>query len=89
MLTSDRLDKIEDLPKAKSRKSLVSKLREYASAHASLISFVILIAFLETIIAWREIPDYVIPAPHKILFALYAGFAVPLVRHRRAFTSTS
>ena len=59
MLTSDRLDKIEDLPKAKSRKSLVSKLHEYASAHASLISFVILIAFLETIIAWREIPDYV------------------------------
>jgi NitT/TauT family transport system permease protein len=57
--------------------TLPARSLRLASGNASLISFVLLLAILEVVLTVRGTPDYVFPAPHKILYALYAGFALP------------
>lgn len=70
-------DAIEEGAPVRKRATLKERLRKHAGRHAGLLSFVVLIAVLEILISVRNVPDYVFPAPHKILHALYSGFAVP------------
>ena len=46
--------------------------------HIALISFIILLILLEIFVRQMKIPEYILPPPSKILYALYAGFATPI-----------
>lgn len=50
----------------------------WCKAHSGLISFGLLLVFLEFAVWAFAIPSYVMPAPHDIVAALVAGFSTPL-----------
>jgi len=54
------------------------RVRNFLDRHIAPVSFVILLILLEIFIRYARIPEYILPAPSKIIWALYAGFATPL-----------
>lgn len=57
---------------------LGARLRGFARDHGALLSLPLLLLLIEGVIWLFDIPDYVLPAPHAIIAALAAGFAMPL-----------
>lgn len=54
------------------------KTGSFLYRHIALISFIILLILLEIFVRQMKIPEYILPPPSKILYALYAGFATPI-----------
>lgn len=54
------------------------RLRGFARAHTALISLPVVLLVIEAVVVGFDVPDYVLPAPHAIAAALWAGFLTPL-----------
>ncbi|HEY4202414.1 MAG TPA: ABC transporter permease [Devosiaceae bacterium] len=60
------------------RVGVVTMLGRFANRHIAPISLVILLVVLEFVCDWMKVPEYILPAPSRIIQSLIAGFWTPL-----------